>query len=143
LRLVGANFEKIAVLELRAAFPGAQFLRIRTEPLVTNEHLMSVAYPGDRLRVADGRFVEYGADDKFAGTALLELYDGSDRLVLDHGASGAPVLDCKGQVVAVVSNLLTRTMQILSREIRISTAWDNPNVVSVPIQVLKDFTPTE
>jgi hypothetical protein len=33
---------------------------------------------------------------------LLEMYDGNDRLVLDHGASGAPVVDCSGQVVAVV-----------------------------------------
>jgi hypothetical protein len=139
LRLVGAHSEKIAVLELGTPFPGAQFLRIRTEPLATNEHVMSVAYPGDRLRVADGRFVQYRTDDKFAGTALLELYDGNDRLVLDHGASGAPVLDCKGQVVAVVSNLLTRTIQFLSRQIRTSTAWDDANVVSVPIQVLKDF----
>jgi hypothetical protein len=110
---------------------------------VTNERVMSVAYPDGRLRVADGRLVEYRADDKFAGTALLELYDGNDRLALDHGASGASVLDCKGRVVAVVSNLLTRTIQFLSHVIRISTAWDNPNVVSVPIQMLKDFTPAE
>jgi Trypsin-like peptidase domain len=141
--LLGVQSEKIAVLESRAPFSGAQFLRIRTEPLVPNEHVMSVAYPGDRQRVADGRFVEYGADDKFAGTALLELYDGNDRLVLDHGASGAPVLDCEGRVVAVVSNVLTQTMQLMSRVIRISTAWNYPNVVSVPSQLLKDFSPAE
>ena len=58
-----------------------------------------------------------------AGTALLEMHDGDDRLVLDHGASGAPVLDCAGRVVAVVSNIFTQTMQFHSRAIRISTAW--------------------
>ena len=67
------------------------------------------------------------------------MYDGDNRLVLDHGASGAPVLDCQGRVVAVVSNLFTQTMQFLSSAIRISTAWGQANVVSVPIQVLKDF----
>jgi hypothetical protein len=143
LRLVGADSEKIAVLELRTPFLGAQFLPVRTEPLVTNERVISVAYPDGRLRVADGRFVEYKADDKFSGAALFELYDGNDRLVLDHGASGAPILDCQGRVVAVVSNLLTRTIQFLSRVIRISTAWDNPNVISVPVQMLKDFAPAE
>jgi hypothetical protein len=60
-----------------------------------------------------------------------------DRLVLDHGASGAPVLDCQGRVVAVVSNLFTQTMQFLSKPIRISTAWGQANVASVPIQELR------
>jgi hypothetical protein len=143
LRVLGARSEKIAVLELKIPFSGARTLPIRTEPLVTNEHVVSVAYPDDRLRVVDGRFVEYGADDKFAGTALLELYDGDDRLVLDHGASGAPVLDCEGRVAAVVSNLMTQTMQFMSHVVRISTAWNTPNVVSVPIQVLKDFAPAD
>jgi hypothetical protein len=142
-RLVGVHSEKIAVLELRAPFSGAGFLRIWTQPLVPNERVMSVAYPGDRLRVADGRFVEYGAEGKLAGTALLELYDGNDRLVLDHGASGAPVLDCDGRVVAVVSNLMTQTMRFMSGVIRISTAWNTPNVVSVPVQALKDFAPAD
>jgi hypothetical protein len=143
LRVLGARSEKIAVLDLKIPFSGARILPIRTEPLVTNEHVVSVAYPDDRLRVVDGRFVKYGADDKFAGTALLELYDGDDRLVLDHGASGAPVLDCEGRVAAVVSNLMTQTMQFMSHVVRISTAWNTPNVVSVPIQVLKDFTPAD
>jgi hypothetical protein len=143
LHLVGAHAEKIAVLELRTPFPVVQSLRIRTTPLETNERVVSVAYPDERLRFAGGRFVEYRSDAKFAGTALFELYDGDDRLVLDHGASGAPVLDCKGRVVAVVSNLLTTTVQFLSRTIRTSTAWSLPNVVSVPIHELQELAPAE
>jgi hypothetical protein len=139
LRLAGPHSEKIVVLELRTAFPGAQGLRLRMEPLTPEERVVSLAYPGSRLRLVGGRFVQYGDSDRLAGTALFEMYDGDDRLVLDHGASGAPVLDCEGRVVAVVSNIFTQTMQFLSRAIRISTAWGSPNVVSVPIQVLKDF----
>jgi hypothetical protein len=141
-RLAGTQSEKLAVLELKTPISAAQFLRFRMEPLAANERVMSVAYVGDRLRVADGRFVEYGAYDNFTGAALLELYDGNDRLALDHGASGTPVLDCQGRVVAVVSNILTQTIQIVST-IRVSTAWGYPNVVSIPIQVLKDFSPAE
>jgi len=63
--------------------------------------------------------------------------------VLDHGASGAPVLDCQGRVVALVSNLFTRTMQFLSQPVRISTAWGSANVLSVPIQVLEDAVQDE
>ena len=49
------------------------------------------------------------------------------------------MLDCDGRVVAVVTTLMTRTMNFLSNVIRISTAWQSPNVVAIPIQVLKDF----
>jgi hypothetical protein len=82
--------------------------------------------------------VQYGEDGNFAGTALLEMYDGNDRLVLDHGASGAPVLDCEGRVVAVVGIAITQTVKLLASVVRTSTAWQTPNVVSIPIQVLDD-----
>jgi hypothetical protein len=139
LRLAGSHSEKIAVLELRVAFSGAQGLQIRMEPLASEEQVVTLAYPGNRQRFVGGRFVKYGDSDKLAGTALFEIYDGDDRLVLDHGASGAPVLDCEGRVVAVVSNIFTQTLQFPPRAIRISTAWGSPNVASVPIQVLQDF----
>jgi Trypsin-like peptidase domain len=138
-RLAGSSAERIAVLELQTAFSGAESLPLRMDPLVAEEPLVSVAYPGERRRVAGGRFVQYGDSGRLEGTALLELYDGDDRLVLDHGASGAPVLDCEGRVVAVVRNLFTTTRKFLSRTIRISTAWGSPNVVSVPVPVLKDL----
>jgi hypothetical protein len=139
MRIAGWQAEKVVVLELQSAFSGAQSLQIRIEPLAPEEPVVSLAYPSNRLRFARGRFVEHGNGDKFVGMALLELYDGDDRLVLDHGASGAPVLDCEGRAVAVVSNLITQTMQFLSSAIRISTAWGQANVVSVPIQVLSEL----
>jgi Trypsin-like peptidase domain len=142
-QVAGSSAEKIAVVEMQTALSGAQALQLRMEPLAPEELVVSIAYPGDRLRVASGRFVRYGDTEKFAGTALLEMYDGKDRLVLDHGASGAPVVDCSGRTVAVVSNLLTTTKQFMSSVIRVSTAWGDPNVVSVPIQVLKDISRVE
>jgi hypothetical protein len=137
-QIAGSQAEKIVVLELQTAFPGGQGFQVRMERLVPEEPLLSVAYPGNHHRVAGGRFVNYGDGDRFAGTALLEMYDGNDRLVLDNGASGAPVFDCAGRVVAVVSNLFTTTIPFMSHAIRTTTAWGNPNVASVPIQVLKD-----
>jgi hypothetical protein len=141
--LAGSYAEKIAVLELQTAFSGARGFQLRMELLVPEEPVVSLAYPGDRPRVAGGRFVRYGDSGRLAGTALLEMYDGNDRLALDHGASGAPVVDCEGRVVAVVSNLFTTTMQFMSRVIRISTAWGSPNVVSVPIPGMKNFPAVE
>jgi hypothetical protein len=143
LRLAGLNSEKIAVLELETEIADAPVLQLRTDPLIPEERLASVAYPNGQLRFAGGRFVQYGGDGKFAGSALLELYDGNDRLVLDHGASGSAVLDCDGRVVAVVTTLITKTMAFMSNVIRISTAWNSPNVVATPIQVLKDISSSD
>jgi len=143
LHIAGLRVEKIAVLELRTAIPDAAVLQRRAEPLIPEEGVVSLAYPNSQLRVAGGRFVQYESDGKLAGSALLEMYDGNDRLVLDHGASGAAVLDCDGRVVAVVTTLITRTMSFMSNVIRISTAWNSPNVVAIPIQVLKDFSWSE
>jgi hypothetical protein len=138
--VAGANAEKIAVLELQTAQSDSPAFQLRMERLVPDEPAVSAAYPDNHLRVAHGRFVNYGADAKFAGTALFELYDGDNRLVLDHGASGAPVLDCSGRVVAVVARLFTSTMRFMSHAIRVSTAWGDPNVVSVPIAALKHMS---
>jgi hypothetical protein len=140
LHLAGPHVERMAVLELETPIPNASVLQRRAEPLATDEQVVSLAYPNNQLRFARGRFVQEGDDDKFAGSALLEMYDGNDRLVLDHGASGAPVLDCDGRVVAVVTTLITRTMNFLSNVIRVSTAWQSPNVVAIPIQALKDLS---
>jgi len=140
LQVAGFQVEKVAVLELRTAIPNAAILQRRAEPLIPNEQVVSLAYPDNHLRFAGGRFVQQGSDGKFAGSALFEMHDGNDRLVLDHGASGAPVLDCQGRVVAVVTTLITQTMNFLSNAIRVSTAWQSPNVVAIPIQVLPDFS---
>jgi len=135
-RLAGSGTEKIALLELRRAFPGAQAFQIRTAPLATGERVVSLAFPSGALRFAEGRFIRYEDEGKVSGVALLEMYDGNDRLVLDHGASGAPVLDCDGRVVAVVSNIFAKTIPFMSQAIRVSTAWGNPNIASLPISAL-------
>jgi len=109
-RLVGNQREKVALLQLKTPLHDVRFLPFRMEPLVANEHVISLAFVKDRLRVAEGRFVEYGPYEKFTSAAMFELFNGNDRLVLDHGASGAPVLDCQGRVVAIVSDILTQTI---------------------------------
>lgn len=100
------------------------------------EQIMMLAYPAGRPHPVAGRFVHFGDNGKLEGMALLEVYEGDNRLIIDHGASGTPVIDCDGRVAAVVSNVFTQSIVFASREIRISTAWGMPNVVSVPVQAL-------
>src|SRR5262249_28600501 len=130
--------ERLAIIELDHAVSDARSVAIRKEPLVPEEQVVTLAYPAGRLQMVSGRFVRLGDDGKLTGMALLEFYEGDNRLIIDHGASGAPVIDCNGRVVAVVSNVFTQSIQWVSSEIRISTAWGTPNVVSVPAQVLDD-----
>ena len=139
-RLVGRESERLAVIELQSAVAGAQSVAIRRQPLAPEERVMTIAYPGGRQQLVQGRFVRFGDGGKLSGMALLELFEGENRLVIDHGASGAPVVDCEGRVAAVVSNVFTQSIQWASREIRYTTAWGMPNVVSVPIDALPEFS---
>src|SRR5262249_40592659 len=108
-RVVGLGAEKLAVLELQSAFSSARSAPIRPAPLEPEDRVVTIAYPHRYPRVVGGRFVEYGRNGAFAGAALLEMYDGDDRLAIDHGASGAPVYDCEGRVAAVVTTVMTQT----------------------------------
>jgi len=134
-RIVGTGPEKIALIETAAPLGGTRPLVLRKEPLAAEERVISRAYLPDRVRTAQGRFVGYGTQGRFAGGALFEIYDGNDRMALDYGASGAPVLDCSGRVVAVVANLLT---QMMGGQVRVTTAWSMPNVLTVPVSVLHE-----
>jgi hypothetical protein len=42
-------------------------------------------------------------------------------------------------VVAVVSTVITQTLNLPSGAVRVSTAWQTPNVVSMPVGALEDF----
>jgi len=50
------------------------------------------------FRRRHARIAACGIDERFAGAALLEMFDGNDRLAVDYGASGAPVYDCDGRI---------------------------------------------
>jgi len=135
-RLSGNQAEKLAVIELQLAVSGARSPAIRNEALLPEEQVMTLGYTDGRPHFVAGRFVRYGDNGKLAGTALLEFYEGDNRFIIDHGASGAPVMDCTGRVAAVVSDVFTQTLMWGSHPIRISTAWGMPNVVSLPVQAL-------
>jgi len=137
-RLTGGRAEKLAVIELQTAVSTARSLAIRRSPLAPEDRVMTLAYPNQRPRSAGGRFVQYVDDGQLAGSALLEMYDGNDRLAIDHGASGAPVFDCEGQVAAVISTAITQIFPTPFGDKRVSTAWGYPNVVSVPVRELME-----
>jgi len=139
-RVVGLGPEKLAVIELQSEFPSAHSGTIRTAPLAPEDQVVTFAYPDGRPRVVGGRFVKYGDDGQLAGAALLEMFDGNDRLAVDHGASGAPVYDCDARIAAVITTVITQMFPGLTGQMRISTAWGMPNVVSVPIQALEDYS---
>ncbi len=139
-RVAGHQAEKLAVIEFQAPVSEARSVAIRMAPLAPEEPVVAFTYMKRQLHTVGGRFVRYGDDSKFAGTALLEMYDGNDRLAIDYGASGAPVVDCEGHVAAVVTTVITQVFSTMLGETRISTAWGTPNVVSLPIQTLSDFS---
>ena len=53
------------------------------------------------------------------------------------------MFDCEGRVAAVISNVITQIFQMPFGVLRTSTAWGTPNVVSVPVQQLMEFSKTQ
>jgi hypothetical protein len=132
-QVIGGAGEKLVLLELQSPVPSARTVIFRSSPLEADERLMAIAYPRSDLKPVSGRFVRYATDAPLAGAALLEMYDGDDRLAIDHGASGAPVFDCEGRVAAVISTVISQKLSSPFGGLRVSTPWGTPNVLSVPI----------
>jgi Trypsin-like peptidase domain len=139
-RWIGDGTEKLVALELQAAFPAARSVAVRMAPLSPEDRLVTLAYPDQNPRFVSGRFVQYATDGRLAGTALLEMYEGDNRFAVGHGASGAPVFDCEGRIAAVISTVITQVFQTPFGVLRTSTAWGTPNVVSVPVHKLMEFS---
>jgi hypothetical protein len=153
LSVVRALPEGFALFELREPFPNAQTLKLREKPLSRNEPVRSIAYL-DGLRFAKGRFAEIAGssdiprDHPFAkvrpGSGLFEMWDieerNNDRYVLDHGASGAPIVDCEGNVAAVASSIVTQgSLYFAGREFTLTTPWGMANNTAALIQPLFDI----
>ncbi|MGZ5872481.1 MAG: S1 family peptidase [Bradyrhizobium sp.] len=158
LVVVKALPEGFAIFELQKPFPNAQTLKLREKPLSRNEPVRSIAYL-DGLRFAKGRFAEIAGsssdvprDHPFAkvrpGSGLFEMWDieerKNDRYVLDHGASGAPIIDCEGKVAAVTSSFVTQgSLYFAGREIKLTTPWGMANNTAALIQPLFNITLTQ
>ena len=68
----------------------------------------------------------------------------NDRYVLDHGASGAPIVDCEGNVAAVASSIVTQgSLYLPGREIKLTTLWGMANNTAALIQPLFAITLTQ
>jgi Trypsin-like peptidase domain len=135
-RWVGGRIERLAVLKLQNAVAAAQSAAMRTSPLAPEDRIITFASFDRNPHAVVGRFVQYVDDGRLAGGALFEVYEGENRFVIDHGASGAPVFDCEGRIVAVISTVITQILRTPFGDKRISTAWGSPNVVSVPVHPL-------
>ena len=129
-----------AYMAPRGSSPRPMTLSGTSRPLRSEDRLVTLAYPNQNPRFVSGRFVQYATDGRLAGTALLEMYEGDNRFAVDDGASGAPVFDCEGRIAAVISTVITQIFQTPFGVLRISTAWGTPNVVSVPVQKLTQFS---
>jgi hypothetical protein len=100
--------EDLAVLELRDPMPGAKGLDVTREASSPGERAVALAYPFGNLRFATGTVRSKNTTSgDFSGLLLFEVQD-VNRLLLNTGASGGPVLDCRqGRVSAVITTLLT------------------------------------
>jgi Trypsin-like peptidase domain len=134
--------EDLAILELRDPFPNAHVLEIRPSPPKHGEIVLIPSYPAGKLRFANGMVRHTEDASRYGGLSLLEVH-GSNRLLLNGGASGAPVLDCReGSVTAVLNGLLTGpSIPFLPPESSVlPTPWGSPTNTAVPATMLDSLT---
>lgn len=129
----------VAIMELQDPFPNALVLPIWSNALAEDAQVLVLGYPRGRMQAVRG-IVRRSADPagRYAGLTLLEV-QGSNRLLLNDGASGAPVLDCgQGRVVAVLNGLLTGpSLPLLPSDSSvIPTPWGSPTNTAVPASIL-------
>jgi V8-like Glu-specific endopeptidase len=129
----------VAIMELQDPFPNALVLPIRSSALAKDARVLVLGYPRGRMQAVRG-IVRLSAEPtgRYAGLTLLEV-QGSNRLLLNEGASGAPVLDCgQGRVVAVLNGLLTGpSLPFLPPDSAvIPTPWGSPTNTAVPASIL-------
>jgi len=94
--------EDLVVLELDEPFPNAQTLNWRTTPLPRGSKIRGWGYK-DRLKPQYGHGVFYNMALK--GFGFFRLENSPDKCPFDCGSSGSPLLDDKGDVVAVISKV--------------------------------------
>jgi hypothetical protein len=135
--------DDVAILELREPFPNAHVLDIEPATPAADATVLVLGYPSGRMQAVHGTVREVRDRlDKFAGLTLLEV-QGDNRLLLNRGTSGAPVLDClQGRVVAVLTGLLTGpSLPFLPPERSVvPTPWGSPTNTAVPVATLVAIT---
>ena len=136
LRTITWGLDGLAVLKLEEPFQGARPLTIRAEPLKPGEKIITPAYPGGLLELTTGYFLgidlALSSESKEASYAI-EI-DGN-RLALDSGASGAPVLDCTGRVVAAVS---AQAYLVSENGLVEATLRGQQTNIAIPVTILSD-----
>lgn len=131
--------DDVAIMELHDPFPNATVLDVQATLPTPDATVLVVGYPDGRMQAARGIVRRAGdAVSRYSGLALVEV-QGDNRLLLNAGASGAPVLDCaKGAVVAVLNGLLTSpSLPFLPPQYAVvPTPWGSPTNTAVPASTL-------
>lgn len=112
--------EVAAVIELKDPLPERVTRgKVRFTPLENKEPVMAAGYVKNQLRLATGKLAfpeeeSEGSSKEAVPKHLLPFNltddDKHDRLAIDHGASGGPIFDCEGNVVAISAKIATQDL---------------------------------
>ena len=137
------TLESIITLELEQAVEGVKIAKLRARPLQRNEAVVGIGYTADVLRFVEGRLAFPESDSATDGADApspylpFEMVDREkkegigDRYALNNGSSGAPIFDCDGNVVAMVTKFSKQTMSFFGNEVEVTTPWGQANIFGV------------
>lgn len=138
--------ENITLIELQHGMLGFEPLQVRYDPPRKDEPVVGAGYTGGTLRAAAGWYrvpeptagVMTESPPEIQGYLLFELNgeDGRDRHVFDYGASGSPILDCDGRVIAVTSDIITQLRSFGVTTMRLTPSTGEPNNTALPASLI-------
>ncbi len=142
--LIDTPGEDIGVIELQKPLFDVKPISVSKDALTPGSQSYCFGFTDGTLRHAGGTFHRIGKDEdspELNDFGLFEMFEDNDRLALDHGASGAPVLNAKGEVIAVLAIVKTGEVKMINgiEPMRISTAWGTPNQAAtlIPKQLIQ------
>ena len=120
-KIVTTHFqENIYILELADPVKNALVLPVRSTLPQYGEPIIGIGYADGRLHFGYGHYQGIANTDnenvELVGKPVIEMDGSKNRLVLDSGASGGPIIDCREHIFGLTSQVISNDLMRMTQD---------------------------